>query len=854
MPIHSPTRREFLAGSLVLPGGAYLLDTTASAQGAPVALYNTDLQTAIGFGDEQPGILDKFGQLRSRHVDTGLEFGSPPRKVAGGEWSQSLEGGYLPIVHTRMAAPHESLHWLAFSSRLSGIKADYIGIREARTAFRITLRCHDATDVEVRDGAVFGGGRLLASFPAPRRIEVHRARYNILSPHSESHPFAAPVPPGYDSAFEGIRNTFHSRSVVYRFPVPSGKTYHVYLGVFAGNPAPGERILRLTVNEQTERVDQASGQGKPLLRKFTVAPSDGQILLTCDIDASTALSNPYRISGINGIWIFEASVDPADVIAGRINGHALFYVRCGREPLADIASAVTLDYDPQDQAAPARWIRLPYDLDAGRSRELAAIAPESAQAAAREAWESLIHGGAEFSTGIRHLDDLYKSSLINLFLLRIRHSDIYLVQPGPSLYAAFWHRDAAYMTNALGVAGLPAEAEKCLRIYWRTGLKGRLAALGQQPNGVWHSPVSEWDGPGQALWALTHHYQLTGDKDWLRKVYPSIRRGVQWIRNAAALSQFLTDQGERPVFYGLLPTGDAEGIGRGGYSYYHNFWAAFGLRQAVEAAEALGESDDVKWMTATLDEFSATLMASIRQAFEFTGQRQFLPATPYDASPAWDLWGCLTALYPSRFLEPQNPMLTGTLDRVARNSREGLYTMAQPGSNGELNLWTYETVDWAMCYLLRDELPQFYRLFDSYVAHASPTNVWIEGIVLPARTGSGDMPHGEAAAQYIHLVRNSLLYEDGNNLELCWGVQPGWLQSGAPIRVKDAPSKFGRVTFELRRSGSALVLEYNLASAPGQARAAAVHLHLPRTAEPVQSVQVNGQTRPLSPGQAVITI
>ncbi len=232
---------------------------------------------------------------------------------------------------------------------------------------------------------------------------------------------------------------------------------------------------------------------------------------------------------------------------------------------------------------------------------------------------------------------------------------------------------------------------------------------------------------------------------------------------------------------------------------------------------------------------------------------QFLPATPYDASPAWDLW-CLTALCPSRFLEPQNPMLTGTLDRVARNSRQGLYTMAQPGSNGELNLWTYETMDWAMCYLLHDELPQFYRLFDGYVAHASPTNVWIEGIVLPARTGSGDMPHGEAAAQYIHLVRNSLLYEDGNNLELCWGVQPGRLQSGAPVRVKDAPSKCGRVTFEPRRSGPAPVLEYNLASAPGQARAAAVHLPLPRTAEPVQSVLVNGQTRPLSPGQAVITI
>ncbi len=88
-------------------------------------------------------------------------------------------------------------------------------------------------------------------------------------------------------------------------------------------------------------------------------------------------------------------------------------------------------------------------------------------------------------------------------------------------------------------------------------------------------------------------------------------------------------------------------------------------------------------------------------------------------------------------------------------------------------LWTYITADIAMCHLLRNELDQFYRFYKGFVAHASPTNAWVEGILCDDELrGTGAMPHGWAAAEYIFLHRNSLVYEDGNTLELCWGVQP----------------------------------------------------------------------------------
>jgi hypothetical protein len=63
-----------------------------------------------------------------------------------------------------------------------------------------------------------------------------------------------------------------------------------------------------------------------------------------------------------------------------------------------------------------------------------------------------------------------------------------------------------------------------------------------------------------------------------------------------------------------------------------------------------------------------------------------------------------------------------------------------------------------------------------------------------------------------------MVYENGNNLELCWGVAPKWLAGEARVWVKDGPTKFGTVDFNLRRSGSVLILEHSLTPSPKPAQ------------------------------------
>jgi hypothetical protein len=816
----------------------------------PALLYNTNLQTAIGMGDEPPGIVDKFGQLRTRNVQTTLELGSPLAPASGLEWSQSLRGGYAPMVDTQVRSPQGMLRWSVFTSDVAGITGDYLEIPQATALYRVTLWFPYTLSIKVAENYVFSEEDVLAVFPPPDKMSVAQARYNFLSTGagpSETH--AKPLPhtdPAYNLRIvQGL-----DRDIRYRFPITSGATYHVFLGMLTFRPlTPGGLLMRLSVGDLSRAVDVGlSGSGVPVLEEFVVRPTDKEILVKVECDPSA--TNPGRPTLLNGIWIFDHPVDAAAVKEGKLSQEAVFYVQCGREELRDRACSVALDYSPHAPAQGSHWFRFPYKACSCQTEHVADIRPEEARTSTQQGWDSFLSEGAEISTGVRHLDNLYKTSLINILLLRTRleksgnnGDDLYVLKPGATTYDAFWYRDGAYLVTALDVAGYHREAEQSLRLFWQANLQGAAAAMGQQASGAWQCPLTEWDGQGQALWALVHHFEVTRDLAWLRQVYPSIRRGAAWIKNVTEQTQFLTERGEKPIYFGLLPEGDGEAIGNG-YIYYHNFWAVLGLREAFMAAQALEETADAKWIKETCDQFCANLMASVKRAYAGIGNQQFIPGSAFD--PRLDIWGSLAALYPSRLLDPNDLMMTRTLDRMAAHAKEDEYVFQDRDK-----IWTYITVDWALCYLLRDDLPMFYRLFNGYVAHASPTNAWIEEIYPDTHIGTGDMPHGWAAGQYVHLLRNSLLFENENVLELCWGVQAEWLKEGAKVFVKNAPTRFGKVDFALQRHGTELALDYHLAATVNPQQ---VRLHIPSGLTGIELLRINDHARELAPGTSVIDV
>jgi hypothetical protein len=849
------------------PNRMLLVNGGSSSEALP-SLSNTNVQTAIGLGDETAGIIDQYGQLDSRNAAVFLDIGKIPHTSPDLKWSQSLEDGYLPIVHTEVRSSQGSVSWTVCATSGANIDGDCLEISRADLLLAFKLWFPFTVEIEVNDGIVTSGNRILAVLPVVANSNLTKAKYNLLTPAREcwslSRPPWSPAPPagfqpasipGLDPAFSSGRSSYLFRPLRYRFPVQPGKTYHVVLGLMASKNSEyrfsvSQQLVKLSADSMSDTVDMANLiPGKPFLRDFAVKASGKELHVTSETDPSS--TSPYRYTLLNAIWIFEDAVELTQVEAGALSDKALFYVRCGEETMADRACSVT--FDVQNAEVSKHTIYLPYDLNISSHAAIAGLRAGSPITAAKQRWEPLIQSGAQFITGDSRLDNLYRTSLINIFLLRTKYpgaanqgQDLYVVKPGSSIYDAFWYRDGAYITAALGVAGHTEEAEKSLRLFWQGGLPGNFGSYEQQESGVWQAPIGQSDGQGEVLWALVHHFQFSGNLEWLKVVYPGIRKGADWIRNVTGQMRYVTENGERPIYYGLLPAAEGEAIGQG-YIYYHDFWAAAGLRMAIEAAKAINEDDDLKWMTETYDTFCADLSASVKLAFERVGGSKYIPATPFHSVSQLDIWGSIAALYPTQFLEPHDPMISQTLELMHQNCQEDVYTYF-----GKRKIWTYITVDWAMCYMLRDELEMFFKLFDGYVAHASPTNGWTEEMFLDTRQGTGDMPHGWAAAQYVHLHRNSLIYEDGDILHLCWGAREAWLSNG--IKVHRAPTRFGTVDFELGQSGETLVLDYRLLRGPHQERSRQVLLHLPSSNRKAAAVRINGAVKNLLPGRRVIQV
>jgi hypothetical protein len=628
-----------------------------------------------------------------------------------------------------------------------------------------------------------------------------------------------------DSSFRNIRVGWEGKPIRYIFPADFQKPSHVYLGFIESHWAqPGNRILDITVNGQKKTLDPIKDAAKdqPIILDFLVEKADEIV-----IEVVAAANAPDKNSTIAAIWVFDEKVDPNELLLSRLKNKARVYVDCGSASEKVARPAVCISYDKETEA----WVKLPIPGQPIAERKIDAQVAEVALAAAVEKWEKFLSRGAKIVLPDEKLNNLYKTSLINLMLLRLHlpqespEEDIYVVRPGVTVYADFWYRDGAYLCRAFDVAGYPDEAEKSLRLFHRSKrlVNGNNAWL-QAANGCWHYPANEWDGQGQAPWALMSHYRFTRDKAWLEKVYPSLQSGAHWIRTSIQKTKWSTET-PRPITWGLFPAGLGEAIGEG-YIYYHNFWGVFGMKEMVEAAGVLGKKDDLEWMEEVHTQFREDLLRSVKTAFETTGKGEYIPGDPF--SSRLRIWGSLAALYPCNILEPRDPMITGTLNTMWQRMEE-----ASPGEDQYIfvtnpKLWTYITTDWAQCYLLRGELDKFCRLFNGYVRHASPTNAWIEEIFLDSRIGTGDMPHGWAAADYILLLRDSIVSERNGGLHIAAGIQADWLMKG-PAEVRDLPTEFGKVNLTIRREdqGQPLSVTVKISKFPNAPEKLPVTIHVP---------------------------
>lgn len=379
-------------------------------------------------------------------------------------------------------------------------------------------------------------------------------------------------------------------------------------------------------------------------------------------------------------------------------------------------------------------------------------------------------------------------------------------------YNHFWIRDGSFFVRSYDMMGLHEVARETLNAFfvWKDGKPVGFYKPGapQPPDARLDVQEDYW---GEVLWAVGAHYRTVKDKALLEEVYPLL---------GTHIDEFTAMCKADPR--GLWPKAgpyDAEVLQNGHYTG-HSFWALMGLRYAVYLAKEMGREDDARKWQKVHDDYEANFLKQLREiAAKSEG---FIPPGMDDVMDGND-WDNITAgLYPFEVLAKDDPLVRKTLETVREfNYLEGIIAYGN-------NAWTTKQHHKAGTPTPR-HMPHQYLTFSvsqgntilgeqrkviedlySILAHTGSTNSGFEFLHTPwTREPYGNFaPHGWFHSCYMAQVRNLLVREEGTEVHLASALAPLWVRPGKQVKVTEAPTFFGSVSYVLdcREDGATLTL------------------------------------------------
>ena len=366
---------------------------------------------------------------------------------------------------------------------------------------------------------------------------------------------------------------------------------------------------------------------------------------------------------------------------------------------------------------------------------------------------------------------LYDASVRNLILLSPGK-----VYAGPYTYKEFWFRDAVYAIFAMLAVNLHDRAKDII---------GRFLKR-QTPTGYFKSQDGEWDSNGQVLWIMKKFCELSGenpDKSWEKPVI----NALNWIIRKR------TSNKKGGKCSGLFPAGfSAEHFGPNDYYYWDNCWGVAGLDAGSFLLNKLGREDLAVGYLEEKDSFLQSISESIKKV-QKEQRISTIPSSPFrrmDSSAV----GSLVASYPLQIYASQNKNIINTTDYLVKNDfLKGLFfhEIAHSGVNIYLSLEIAQV-------LLRSGDPGYFDIMEASADIASDTGQWPEAIHPWTRGGCmGDGQHLWASSEWIMIVRNCFVREEGNTLILCSGVPKHWIAGKNKLFFGPAATSFGNVSVNI---------------------------------------------------------
>jgi hypothetical protein len=405
--------------------------------------------------------------------------------------------------------------------------------------------------------------------------------------------------------------------------------------------------------------------------------------------------------------------------------------------------------------------------------------------------------------------------------------------------------EVAPVAHAMEVVGLHDEAAKIYDYFLSSpGVKsdgdyadpkGSLEWAKSMRHDMGYSHEGTHCSTGRLMFSMMERFFLTGDQEWFHRNRARLQAAADWIiRERNAYMQDIPNRTDLHVV-GLMPPcmmGDyALPACDWHWYYFDNVFALQGLSRFADVMMEFDPPAGRKYR-AEAEAFRADIrramerdvvMAPVRLALDGT-YRSFIPweaygrglmitelgAPQYSGGRPLDLMlGALPLASPASVLEANDARMVDTLDVLeesgtsangVRELEEARKKMGLPTADawfwmtyGELPKWSFN----ANIYLRQDDVPNFLRFWMNESVSMVGANGKLWEHWHPDQYTTCEDPDNGTSGWFLENFRNLLVTEDGESLWVARATPRAWLEQGKKIAVKNAPTYFGTLAYEI---------------------------------------------------------
>jgi hypothetical protein len=515
-------------------------------------------------------------------------------------------------------------------------------------------------------------------------------------------------------------------------------------------PARGERDSVLAVSVEVVSTNTASAPCETRLEAVMDAGPNGQRFVAPDGDTPAAHLLEWAASGARDSSCGVASVRGDGASAGETAS-----LRAGERR----TTTFVLSSHAMRRADLEACARTPHAVRADQVREF---------------WRGAVDRGTQFALGDPETEDAVRAAKVVLLGCRERNGDRWLPIGGPFQYRDTWIRDGARMIEALAVTGETAEARQ---------LADGLAAL-QWPQGAFLTQRGQLDGTGQALWAFEQAALRPEPAPNVADLASRALRSCQWVE-----AQRNVGRSTGWPFGAMLPFADPrDGELARAQLVGNDLWMLAGYRAAARLCGAAGRPAD----SARIEAARLTYANDIANALARTHSP--------DVPPCWQGngrdWGNLAAAWPTGALSAADARCERLARRVwAPVGGAGFVCYGDPDS-----LQSYVGADLGVWAMLADRARSADSVRAALLHWRDATGAGAEIFSRSTRDfGANLPPHPTSAAALLTLVRDAIVFDDGDTLELTLGAPKRWWRNG---RIERAPTRWGTIDVTFAEAGN----------------------------------------------------